>query len=164
MRTDDADRFLLAWVDASNAGHWREVEALLHDDVVLHDPMAAEPAHGIRDVVDRVRAQYDPFPDGRLDVVAPAMTRGDDPTFAYGWRFCGTHDRPIRPPGFVATGRRVTLDGVSLITLDAGRARNVRLFFDATAVARQIGAAPPPGAPLERAVVLTQRLRTRLRR
>ena len=73
--------------------------------------------------------------------------------------------RPIDPPGFAATGTRVSIDGVSVLGLaDDWSVRHVHLFFDSTEVARQIGAAPRPGSVAEHAAVAVQRVTVRARR
>lgn len=156
-----AEQFFRDWLDVSNRGDWAAFERMLHDEVTLLDPLLPEPARGQAAVVARARGQYLPFPDGRAEKLGAALTAEGGTRLAYRWRFTGTHTRPIDPPGFAPTGNRISLDGMSLLELDDGLVRSVELFFDTTAVARQVGAAPPPGSRLERGVVLAQRLRAR---
>ncbi|MGY1718741.1 ester cyclase [Blastococcus sp. SYSU DS0552] len=164
----DADGFARAffreWTGAGNRGDWPAFEAMLHEEVTLLDPLEPEPAVGKSAVLARAQAQYAPFPDGRVDVIGAPLASADRRTLSYQWRFVGTHERPIEPPGFAPTGVRLTLEGMSYLELQHGRVRAVRLFFDATDVARQIGAAPPRGHRVERLVVAAQRLRARRRR
>jgi len=112
----------------------------------------------------RVRAQYDPFPDGRIEMIGGAFVSLDEPELAYRWRFVGTHLRPVRPPGFAATGRRIGIERTSVLRFRNHLVVDICLFFDATDAARQLLAAPRAGSPLERIVVLAQRLRAKTRR
>jgi hypothetical protein len=74
----------------------------------------------------------------------------------------------LRPPGFAATHQRVETEGVAIIELRGRLVSRCRQFYDTTQVARQLGAAPRRGSPLERLGVLAQRLsvalKARLRR
>ena len=164
----DADRFAAEffreWTGAGNRGDWPAFEAMLHEDVTLVDPLDPEPAVGRTAVLARAKAQYAPFPDGRVDVVGVPFATADRSALGYRWRFVGTHERPIQPPGFAPTGVRLCLEGMSYLHVERGRVRSVRLYFDTTEVARQIGAAPPRGGRLERLAVTAQRLRARRRR
>lgn len=160
---EDVRTFFTNWMDSANAGQWDRFGQLLHPDVVLHDPMTAEPARGREQALPRARAQYEPFPDGRIDIVGAPFVSLDEPELSYQWRFAGTHLHPIHPPGFAPTGRQVVVEGASVLHFRDGQVDRVRLFFDTTDVARQLLAAPPPGSPLEQVMVLAQRLRVRLR-
>lgn len=161
---DDVRTFFSGWIERANAGDWDGFAELLHPDIVLDDPMSPEPAHGKAAAVVRARAQYEPFPDGRIAMIGGPFTSLDEPELAYRWRFVGTHLRRIEPPGFAPTGRRVEIEGTSVLRFRDRRAAHVRLFFDATDAARQLLAAPQVGSPIERVVVLSQRLRAKASR
>lgn len=161
---DDVRVFFTTWIDSNNNGDWDSVAQLLHPDVVLVDPMTPQPARGRAAGVARARAQYAPFPDGRIETIGSAFVSLDEPELSYRWRFVGTHLRPVRPPGFAATGRRVAIEGTSVLRFRDHLVVDVRVFFDATDAARQMLAAPRAGSPLERVVVLSQRLRAKTRR
>lgn len=68
-------------------------------------------------------------------------------------------DRAVDPPGFAPTGRRVEIEGCSVLRFRDRQVVDVRLFFDTTDAARQLLAAPAAGSPLERVAVLAQRPR-----
>lgn len=157
------ERFFREWLDVSNRGDWASLEAMLHEDASIQDPLLPQQATGRAAVVQRVRGQYLPFPDGRVEMLGSPLSGAGGSRLAYRWRFAGTHTLPIDPPGFAPTGARVSVEGMSLLELDEGRVRSIELFFDTTAVARQVGAAPPAGSRLERAVVIAQRLGARRR-
>ncbi|WP_347057277.1 nuclear transport factor 2 family protein [Blastococcus sp. HT6-30] len=116
-----AEQFFREWTGAGNRGDWPASEAMLHEDVTLFDPLESEPAVGRTAVLARAKAQYAPFPDGRVDVVGVPFATADRSAFGYRWRFVGTHERPIEPPGFAPTGVRLCLEGMSYLQLEQGR-------------------------------------------
>lgn len=156
---DDARGFFTAWTGHANAGEWDRFATMMHPDIVLTDPMMVEAARGCEPVLDRVKAQYTPFPDGRMEMIGDPFVSLEEPELAYRWRFLGTHLRAIDPPGFAPTGRRVEIEGTSVLRFRDQQVVDVRLFFDATDAARQLLAAPSAGSPLEQVAVLAQRLR-----
>jgi predicted ester cyclase len=159
----DVETFFDEWIGHSNARRWDHVASMMHPDVVYADPMAAEPARGRAAAVARAQQQYAPFPDGVVELVGAPFVATAGSELAYRWRFSGTHERPVVPPGFAATGLRVTVEGASVLQLADGLVIAGTLYFDATDVARQLLAAPPAGSPLERVVAWAQRVRVRVR-
>lgn len=160
----DVRDFFKRWIEGSNAGDWDAVGELMHPDIVYADPMAAEPARGRAEAVRRAQQQYAPFPDGRVDMLGDPFMALGEPELAYRWRFVGTHLRPVDPPGFAPTGRQLRVEGTSVLGFRDRQVGFAVMYFDTTAVARQLLAAPPAGSPLERAMVTAQRLRVRWRR
>lgn len=156
---DDARAFFTAWIGHSNAGEWDRFVTMMHPDIALTDPMMVEPARGREQALVRAKAQYTPFPDGRLEMIGDPFVSLGEPELAYRWRFLGTHLHRIDPPGFAPTGRRVEIEGTSVLRFRDQQVVDVRLFFDATDAARQLLAAPSAGSRLEQVAVLAQRLR-----
>ena len=161
---DEIRAFFRDWIESANTGQWERFGRLLHPDIVLNDPMTPEPARGRHRALPRARAQYEPFPDGRIEMVGAPFVSLDGSELAYRWRFVGTHLRRIDPPGLAPTGHQLVVEGTSVLHFRDGQVDHVRLFFDTTDIARQLLAAPPAGSPFERVIALSQRVRVRLRR
>lgn len=161
---DEVRGFFTRWLEHSNDGDWEAVAALMHPDIVLTDPMMAEPARGRDAALARARGQYEPFPDGHVVMIGEPFVAVEGPELAYRWRFSGTHLRRIDPPGFAPTGLPVVVEGTSVLRFDGHCVVAASLFFDTTEVARQLLAAPPAGGRLERTVALGQRIRVWVRR
>jgi predicted ester cyclase len=161
---EDVRAFFAAWLDRANAGDWESFARMMHPDIRLTDPMMAAPAHGLADALERAKGQYEPFPDGRAEMIGAPFVSVEEPALAYQWRFTGTHLRRIDPPGFAPTGRRVSVVGTSVLRFRDHLVVDAALFFDTTDVARQLLAAPPAGSPIERVIALVQRIRARLSR
>ena len=158
---EDVRKFFDAWLDRANTGNWDAFAEMMHPDIVLTDPMMPEPAHGRADALERAKGQYEPFPDGRAEIVGEPFVSVEEPALAYQWRFTGTHLHRIDPPGFAPTGRVVSVAGTSVLRFRDRQVADVRLFFDTTDVARQLLAAPPAGSPAERVIAIAQRIRAR---
>lgn len=163
MSSAEVEAFFDGWVGHSNAGRWDAVASMMHPDVVYADPMSPEPARGRAAAIARAQQQYAPFPDGVVALVGAPFVATTGSELAYRWRFTGTHERPVVPPGFAPTGLRVTVEGTSVLRLADGLVIADTLYFDATDVARQLLAAPPAGSPLERVIAVTQRVRVAIR-
>ncbi len=160
---EDVRKFFAAWLDSANAGDWEAFARLMHPEIVLREPMGPA-AHGHAAALRRAKEQYEPFPDGRAEMVGEPFVAVDEPALAYQWRFTGTHLHRIDPPGFAPTGRVVSVPGTSVLRFRDQQVADVRLFFDTTDVARQVLAAPAQGSALERVIPVVQRLRARARR
>ncbi len=156
--------FFERWVGSSNDGEWDELATMMHDEIVLTDPMMPEPAEGKPAALRRARGQYGPFPDGAVTMIGDPFVALDEPEVAYRWRFNGTHLRAVTPPGFAPTGRPVEVHGSSVLRFRDGQVVAAVLFFDTTSVARQLLAAPPAGGRMESAIAASQRLRVRVQR
>ena len=156
--------FFSRWLDANNGGDWETVAEMMNPDIVLVDPMMPAPAHGRAAAVERARGQYEPFADGSVMMLGDPFVSLGEPELAYRWRFDGTHTEPIDPPGFAATGERVSVEGTSVLRFDGDQVVSVHLHFDTTEVARQFLAAPAAGSMLERGIALGQRARVMVRR
>ena len=161
---DEVRSFFSTWLAANNGGDWETVAEMMHPDIVLVDPMMPAPAYGRAAAVERARGQYEPFADGIVTMLGDPFVALEEPELAYRWRFDGTHTEAIDPPGFAATGERVSVEGTSVLRFDGDQVVSVHLYFDTTEVARQLLAAPPSGSVLERVVALGQRVRVKVRR
>lgn len=156
--------FFDRWIGASNRGAWDELATMMHDAIVLTDPMLPAAAEGKDAAIERARGQYEPFPDGVVTMLGAPFVALDQPELAYRWRFTGTQLRAVQPPGFAPSGRFVEVEGASVLRFLDGKVVAVDLYFDTTSVARQLLAAPRAGGAMEAAIALGQRLRVRAQR
>jgi predicted ester cyclase len=139
-----------------NEGKFDLVDQLVAPDAVNHDP--AQPARlralqgpeVLRRTVEMYRAA---FPDVRL--TADEVIDGGD-TVAVRWHAEGTHRGELE--GFAPTGVRVTVTGISIDHWRDGKVVESWTEWDNLGLARQLGAAPPEGSPVEKVGVAVQRL------
>ena len=90
--------------------------------------------------VDVLREDVDRYVGAFADVeteIGDLIAEGD--RVVLWWRTTGTHVGPYGDIAPVATGRRITMEGVDVLTVRDGRIVEVRSFWDAAGVYRQFG-------------------------
>jgi steroid delta-isomerase-like uncharacterized protein len=157
---DFTARYRAAWNECDTAA----MAELVTDDIVWADPALPEPARGVAEVQDFMRASFRGFPDLKFGEPDPPLVSVCADVIFWAWYMEGTHRGAIDPPGFAATGRRMHVDGVDQWTMRDGRIADYRAFYDMNDLARQLGIVPPPGSVAERGMVKLQRLQARLGR
>ena len=124
-------------IDAWNTHDPREVEVLFSEDCVLEDCAIAVPLRGHRGLRRAVLFNFLAFPDVRFELVSQ-ICEGE--RIAMEWRAGATHTG--RFMGIPATGRRVALEGITLLMLRDGRIARLRRVWDIAGVIRQVGLLP----------------------
>jgi steroid delta-isomerase-like uncharacterized protein len=154
------ERYEAAW----NACDTAAMAQLLTEDIVWTDPALPKPARGIPEVQEFMRSTFRAFPDVRFSQPDPPALAVSGDVVLWTWHMEGANRGAIDPPGFAATGRTVSIDGVDEWEMRDGRIARYRAFYDMNEVARQLGVMPPPGSRAERGMVAMQRLRARFSR
>ena len=150
------DDFTRRWQEAWNAHDGHAVAAMCTDDVEVVDPAAGE-LRGREAVARWVEETARAFPDYRFDQPDGPYVARDQLKAIIVWRMVGTNTGPIDPPGFAATGKPFTLDGVDQWTFRDGLLKRLALFYDVNGMMVQLGLAPPPGSRTEQAMVMLQK-------
>lgn len=142
--------------ESFNEGRFDLVDQLVAPDAITHDP--AQPAN-LRDVrgpenLRRTVQMYrSAFPDVRL-TVDEVIESGD--TVALRWHAEGTHRGELQ--GLAPTGVHGSVTGISIDHWRDGKVVEAWNEWDNLGLARQLGAAPPEGSPVEKVGVAVQRL------
>ncbi len=134
------------------------------DDVVWADPALPQPARGVAEVQEFMRASFRGFPDLQFGEPDPPLVSVSGDVVLWAWYMEGTNRGAIDPPGFAATGRRMHVDGIDQWTMRDGRIALYRAFYDMNDLVRQLGLVPPPGSAPEKAMVALQRAQAAIRR
>jgi steroid delta-isomerase-like uncharacterized protein len=153
-------RYRAAWNECDTAA----MAELVTEDIVWADPALPEPARGVAEVQEFMRASFRGFPDLQFGEPDPPQVSVSGDVVFWAWSMEGTNRGAIDPPGFAATGRRMHVDGVDQWTMREGRIALYRAFYDMNDLARQLGIVPAPGSVGERGMVKLQRLQARLGR
>ncbi len=84
------------------------------------------------------------FPDGQV-AIERAAASGDQVTVEHTGR--GTHTGPLQSPGgdIPATGKSVTLQLCDVFTIESGKVKSMRSYFDSASLLTQIGVMPAAG-------------------
>jgi steroid delta-isomerase-like uncharacterized protein len=120
---------------------WRgkldEVLELVADDYVLHVPGSTEPFRGKEGYRNFVGAYLAGFPDGTI-TVDEQLAEGDG--VATRWTGRGTNTGELM--GMPATGREVTVHGITYSRITDGKAREAWITWDTLAMLQQLGVVP----------------------
>jgi steroid delta-isomerase-like uncharacterized protein len=118
-------------------GKLDEVLELVGDDYVAHIPGSAEPFRGKEGFREFVTTYLTGFPDGTI-TVDDQIAEGD--IVATRWTGRGTNTGELM--GMPATGRQITVDGITYSRIVDGKAREAWITWDTLAMMQQLGAVP----------------------
>lgn len=154
--TSQAEQSRRLLEESFNEGKFELVNQLVAPDAVDHDPSLPQRMRALRgpEVLKGVVAMYrGAFPDVRLTV--DEVINGGDSTVLR-WHAEGTHQGELE--GLAPTGVRASVTGISIDHWRDGKIVETWTQWDNLGLARQLGAAPPEGSPIEKAGVAVQRL------
>jgi steroid delta-isomerase-like uncharacterized protein len=118
-------------------GKLDEVLELVGDDYVAHVPGSAEPFRGKEGFREFVTTYLTGFPDATI-TVDDQIAEGD--VVATRWTGRGTNTGELI--GMPATGRQITVDGMTYSRIVDGKAREAWITWDTLAMMQQLGAVP----------------------
>lgn len=124
--------------EAWSQGRLDALDTLVTHDVVGHDPV--EPTKGLDAFKNAVRKYRTAFPDLRLTI--DELFSADDKVVAR-WHATGTHRGPLE--GLPATGRQVTITGISIARFSGDRICETFDNWDALGMMQQLGVVTLPG-------------------
>lgn len=121
--------------DVYGKGQVERIPQLCTDDYVSHDPMTgAIDRGGIESNVSTYRRA---FSDLRMQVLDVA---GAGDKVSVRWRAVGTHDGEFL--GIPATRQRATVEGMTFVRFEKGKAAESWVQYDALGMLRQLGVLP----------------------
>jgi steroid delta-isomerase-like uncharacterized protein len=122
-------------------GPWQgkidEVLEFVGDDYVAHVPGSAEPFRGKEGFREFVTTYLTGFPDATI-TVDDQIAEGE--IVATRWTGRGTNTGELM--GLPATGRQITVDGITYSRFVDGKAREAWITWDTLAMMQQLGAVP----------------------
>ena len=99
------------------------------------------------------------FPDFELEIVE-VVAEGDKAVVR--WSAIGTFNGSTRFEGLDPNGARVEIQGCDVLTIRDGRIQRNDAYMNAADLARQLGALPPAGSPVERVMTAALNMKTHL--
>lgn len=137
MSTLDKAR-LLPLLDAVwNRRKLEVLDEIVASDYVRHDPAFPIEARGPEGFKQYVVAMCTPFPDAQVSI-ENVIAEGEQ--VAIRWTFHGRHSGDFM--GIAATGKELTLPGISIIRMKDGKIVEGWDAYDALGMIRQLGATP----------------------
>jgi steroid delta-isomerase-like uncharacterized protein len=124
--------------DVINQGRLERADDLVIEDFVELDPLPgqAQGRDGLKEVIRQMRGA---FPDIHW-TVDEMLAEGDKVFTRFTWS--GTHEGAFL--GVPATGRRITVKGMVIDRLVAGKMADSRILMDTLGMMQQLGALPGP--------------------
>jgi steroid delta-isomerase-like uncharacterized protein len=113
------------------------LDEMIASDYVRHDPAFPGEVRGPEGFKQYVLAMCTPFPDARVSI-EDVIAEGD--RVAIRWIFQGKHSGEFM--GIPATGKELTVTGISIIRIRDDKIAEGWDGYDALGMLRQLGAAP----------------------
>lgn len=129
------DRLLELW----NSPKLELVNQLFSEQVERLDPDLRQPTRGTGPIADYIAGIHSAFPDFKLTMKRPVVSADQ---IAFEWTCTGTHKGVFQ--GIPATGKRVTVSGVTLYRIQNNKIIEEHVYFDRLAMLQQLGAVPGP--------------------
>src|SRR5712691_2813912 len=120
-------------------GNYDVIDELVADDYVGYDPAMPEPMRGpgaVKEFLDQYRAAY---PDASI-TIEEQIADGD--WVATRWTGSGTQQGELM--GIPATGKQVTVSGITLSRIAGGKIAEEWTNWDTLGMMVQLGAVPAP--------------------
>jgi steroid delta-isomerase-like uncharacterized protein len=164
VNSEWVEGFVARWLAAFNSHEPDRVLELMAGDIAYDDSAKPQTMRGHAEVREFLEFLWRAFPDFAVEAVDGPLVAADGARAAFWWRCRMTNTGPIDPPGIPATGKLVQYEGADFHEYRDSKVVRLRIVFDMADVSRQLGLMPGPGSPGERALVLAQQLRARIRR
>jgi steroid delta-isomerase-like uncharacterized protein len=139
MSTNENKSVIRTFVeDVINQGRLERADDIVIEDFVELDPLPgqAQGREGLKEVIRQMRIA---FPDIRW-TVDEMLAEGDKVFTRFTWS--GTHAGAFL--GVPASGRRITVKGMVIDRLVAGKMADSRILMDTLGMMQQLGALPVP--------------------
>jgi len=135
--TTDAREIVRLVLEEPWKGNWDVIESFVSPDYLGHDPAEDEPVRGPAGVRARIERYLTAFPDGGLSV-DDQLADGD--RVATRWTARGIQTGEIA--GVAATGREITVSGVTVSRLEGDLVVEDWTSWDTLGMLVQLGAVP----------------------
>ncbi len=126
--------------EAFGKGNFDVFDEICDTSYRAHDPVTGDV--DLRQEKENCRMYKTAFPD-LTPTVLGCYSDGD--TVITHWRMTGTHQKPLM--GIAPTGKRCTVEGISVGRFRGGKLVEDWAQWDALGLMRQLGVAPEVGAP-----------------
>jgi steroid delta-isomerase-like uncharacterized protein len=131
-----ADSLIQLW----NTGNPDLAKKLYSDNAQRSDPNRPEPDRGSQEIARYVAEVRTGYPDFKLEINDKVF---EGNRLVIHWTVTGTHKGDFL--GIPATGKRITISGITLERIENGKVADERVYFDRLAMLEQLGLAPEMG-------------------
>jgi steroid delta-isomerase-like uncharacterized protein len=137
------DRFATQWLEAWSSGDVDRILMFYTDDVVYEDVPSVDngwdsrPLHGKQELREALVEGFTAMPDLGFEL---GSVRTNGKGMVVEWTMTGTHTGDW--PGLPATGRSISIRGVTLAEVEGSRVARSRDYYDMLLFLSQLGAIP----------------------
>ncbi len=141
MTQQDVTRVLKENIEAFNAGDWQRMKATLAADSSYEEAGTQRRIQGADEIVKADQAWRQAFPDAK-GTIRNIFASGNSVVAEIVWE--GTHKGALVSPGgsIPASGKRVKMPASMVATVQGGKIKETRHYFDMVTLLQQIGAMP----------------------
>ncbi len=145
MAEQDLIRIARESIEAFNSGDWTKFRQTMTPDSIYEEFATQRRVQGADAIIQVNEEWRRAFPDAR-GTVKSACASGDEVVLEIVWE--GTQSGPLPGPGgeIPASGKRVTVPAVQVMTFAGDRTRETRHYFNLLTILQQIGVSPMAGA------------------
>lgn len=135
----DAKEIVRRLIEEPWKGNWDVIESFVSPDYVGYDAAEPEPIRGPAGVRANIERYLSGFPGGAI-TVDDQIAEGDK--VATRWTGRGTHTGEVA--GIAATGKEITVSGLTISHLEDGMVVEEWTTWDTLGMLVQLGAVPAP--------------------
>lgn len=132
----NTEKFIAKFLDHWNLGTCYDFDEVYHRDFKFAMPGTSADL-GLPEYEEWIEVMRTAYPDLNVSILE-VVTEGDK--IVLHWLFKGTNDGALRHSP--ASGRYVTLPGMTLFQLRDGKVAHARWYYDVIAVYKQLGRVP----------------------
>jgi steroid delta-isomerase-like uncharacterized protein len=145
MTQQDVTKVLRENIEAFNAGDWQRFKATLTQDSVYEEAGTQRRVQGADEIIRTDQEWRKVFPDAK-GTIRNIFGSGNTVAAEITWE--GTHRGDLEMPGnsIPASGKRVKLPASMVATVQGGKIKETRHYFDMVTMLQQVGAMEAEGA------------------
>lgn len=139
MADNEAISLAREGVEAFSNSDWPRYKAPLAPDAVYEELATGMRIQGPEQIVQAIQGWKQAFPDAK-GTITKAFASGNTVCLEVTWE--GTHTGPMEGPGgtIPASNKRTKTSAVQVVTVEGGKVKLTRHYFDLMGILQQIGA------------------------
>lgn len=123
-----------------------KIIALHTPEAVWEDPDLTAPVKGRAAIAVRLATMFRAFSDLQYPMDEVEIYTAESGRVVARWHAVGTMTGPLDPPGFAATGKKVSITGACFYEFEDGLIARHTILYDTTGLLRQAGIMPASGS------------------
>jgi steroid delta-isomerase-like uncharacterized protein len=136
--TEEERRIRAMVLELWNTGNTGLTKQIYTERAERRHPNSPEPVRGPDAIGKFVSEVHTGFPDFHIEL-KETVTEGD--RTVYHWNVTGTHRGEFA--GIPPTGKRISIDGLTMSRIEGGKIAGENVYFDRVAMLEQLGVAVP---------------------